>query len=69
MLRDFYLYKNGVSFFMPRNQLTKDEIQCWVLKCKEDLYREQLTQYTTDPKQIAHKYLNQVLDKINQFRY
>ena len=54
---------------MPRNELTKDEIKCWVLKCKEELYREQLTQYTTDPKQIAHKYLNQVLDKINQFRY
>jgi hypothetical protein len=54
---------------MPRNQLTKDEIKSWVLKCKDDLYREQITQYTTDPKKIAHKYLNKVLDKINEFRY
>jgi hypothetical protein len=54
---------------MSRNQLTKDEIRNWVLKCKDDLYREQITQYTTDPKKIAHKYLNKVLDKINEFRY
>jgi len=54
---------------MPRNQLTKDEIKCWVLKCKNELHQEQLTQYTTDPKQIAYRYLNKVLDKINEFGY
>jgi hypothetical protein len=54
---------------MPRNNLTKDEIKCFVLKLKHKLYEEQLTEYTTDPKQIAHRYLNQVLDKIDEFRY
>jgi hypothetical protein len=54
---------------MPRNELSKDEMKCWVLKCKDELYREQITQYTTDPKKIAHKYLNKVLDKINEYRY
>ena len=65
----FILYKIEVYFFMPRNQLTKDEIKCWVLKCKNELHQEQLAQYTTDPKQIAHRYLNKVLDKINEFGY
>ncbi len=50
---------------MPRNELSKDEIKCWVLKFKDELYREQITQYTTDPKKIAHKYLNKILDKTN----
>ena len=54
---------------MPRNELTKDEIKCWVLKLKRELYEEQLTEYTTNPKQIANRYLNRVLDKINESRY
>lgn len=54
---------------MPRNQLTKDEILCWVMKCKNDLHEQKLTQYTSDPKILANMYLNKVLDKINEFRY
>ena len=53
---------------MPKNKISKDEIRCCVLKLKHELYQEQITQYTTDPKQIAHKYLNKVLDKIEEFR-
>lgn len=51
---------------MPRGQLTKDEIKCAVLKIKRDLYNENIG-YTSDPKGLAHKYLNAVLDKIEEY--
>jgi hypothetical protein len=54
---------------MSKNKITKDEIQCYILKLKNDLYQEQLSEYTSDPKQIANKYLNKVLDKVQEFRY
>ncbi len=67
---DSVLYKNGVfPLFMPKNQLTKDEIKCWVLKLKQNLYEEKITQYSSDPKTLANVYLDKVLEKINEFRY
>lgn len=51
---------------MPRSELTKDIIRCEVLKIKTELYREQLS-WTSDPKSLAHKYLNKVLDKIEEY--
>jgi len=51
---------------MPRAQLTKDEIKCQVLKLKQKLQTEQI-EYTSDPKSLADKYLNLVLDKINEY--
>ena len=32
---------------MPRNELTKDEIKCHVLKLKDELYHEQYTEGIT----------------------
>lgn len=52
---------------MPRGQLTKDEIKCAVLKLKHELSNENVT-WTSDPKSLAHQYLNRVLDKIDEFR-
>ena len=49
---------------MPRGQLTKDEMKCQVLKLKTELHNEQ----TSGSKDLAHKYLNKVLDKIAQYR-
>ena len=49
---------------MPRNELSKEEIKCYVEKLKVKLYNEG---YTSDPKGLAHKYLNQVLDKIQEY--
>lgn len=51
---------------MPRNQLTKDEIRTHVERIKTELYNEQLT-WSSDPKGLAHKYLNKVLDKIAEY--
>jgi hypothetical protein len=49
---------------MPRNQITKDEIRVHVEKMKRELYNEQ----TSESKDIAHRYLNKVLDKIEEYR-
>jgi hypothetical protein len=49
---------------MPRNEFSKEEIKCYVEKLKIELYNEG---YTSDPKGLAHKYLNQVLDKIQEY--
>ena len=51
---------------MPRNQLTKDEIKIRVLRLKDKLYRDQPS---WDSKELAHKYLNEVLDIIDEYRY
>jgi hypothetical protein len=51
---------------MPRNQFSKEEIKCYVEKLKNELYDEQIG-YTSDPKGLAHKYLNRVLDKIGEY--
>ena len=49
---------------MSKNQITKDEIKVQVEKLKTELYNEQ----TYDGKALAHKYLNKVLDKIEEYR-
>jgi hypothetical protein len=51
---------------MPRNEFSKQEIKCHVEKLKNQLHKEQIG-YTSDPKGLAHKYLNQVLDKIQEY--
>jgi hypothetical protein len=48
---------------MPRNQLTKEEIKVQVEKLKTELYNEK----TFESKDLAHKYLNKVLDKIGEY--
>ena len=50
---------------VPRNMLTKDEIKVRVLKLKNELFQEQ------EPvmyKDLAHKYLNKVLDILDEYR-
>jgi hypothetical protein len=42
---------------MPRNALTKQEMQIRVLKLKNDLYNENCDYQS---KQVAEKYLNEV---------
>ena len=53
---------------MPRGQLTKEIIKTEVLKLKKKLHEENVT-YTSDPKSIANRYLNLVLDKINEYGF
>jgi CRISPR/Cas system CSM-associated protein Csm2 small subunit len=58
------LYKEEDFFMMSKNHITKEEIKVQVEKLKTELYNEQ----TYDGKQLAHKYLNKVLDKIAEYR-
>lgn len=52
---------------MPRNDITKDDIRAFVLKQKK-LLNEERVEYTSDPKSLANKYLNSVLDRIEEYR-
>jgi len=52
---------------MPRGQLTKDSIKIEILKIKLELDRGDY-EWTSDPKGLVHKYLNKVLDKIEEYR-
>ena len=49
---------------MSKNQITTNEIKVQIEKLKTELYNEQ----TLDSKDLAHKYLNKVLDKIAEYR-
>jgi len=53
-------------FFMPRNQIEKEEMKTRVLKLKNQLYNES---YMETHKELAHKYLNEVLNIIEEYRY
>lgn len=59
MIEDFFM-------FMSRGKLTRDEMKYWILKCKKDLADDPIY-YTSDPKQLANKYLNRILDKIDEY--
>jgi hypothetical protein len=51
---------------MPRGQLTKQEIKIILLTYKKELYEENVS-YTSDPKALANKYLNKILEKIEEY--
>lgn len=53
---------------MSKNQMTKDEIKVRVLKLKDSLHKEHV-RHDMDMKGLAHKYLNAVLDIIDEYRY
>lgn len=57
-------YGSRVFLYMPRGHLTKDIIKCEILKIKSQLESEG---WTSDPKGLAHKYLNILLDKIEEY--
>jgi len=53
---------------MPKNQLNKDELMCHVLKLKNEVDEESKSVRQKE-KDIAHKYLNKVLDRIQEYRF
>jgi hypothetical protein len=50
---------------MPKNTMTKDEMKCRVLKLKYMLFKECKTE---SEKNLAHEYLNRVLNIIDEYR-
>ena len=53
---------------MAKNQITKDELKVRVLKLKDKLYKDHI-RHDMDMKGLAHKYLNKVLEIIDEYRY
>ena len=62
------LNKGSGVFLMPKNQLNKDELICHVLKLKHEVDVESKIVWQKE-KDLAHKYLNRVLDRIQEYRY
>lgn len=57
---------NFSPIFMPKNKLDKDELKVRVLKLKDRLHKDKSG---WDSKGLADKYLNEVLDIIDEYRY
>ena len=56
------------SFFMSKNKLSKEELKVRVLKLKNQLHTEHV-RHDMDMKGLAHKYLDEVLHILDEYRY
>lgn len=50
---------------MPRGQINKDEMRCFILELK---YQVDSDEGYPGEKEIVQKYLNKVLNKIDEYR-
>ena len=57
-----------LSQMLRENVISKEEIKVRVLKLKDKLYKDHVRP-EMDMKGLAHKYLNEVLDIIDEYRY
>ena len=63
------LYIGGITLpMMPKNKLEKEEFKIRVLKLKNEVEGEPSTVWQGE-KDLAHKYLNKILDIIDEYRY
>jgi len=53
---------------MPRNRIEKEEFKIKVLKLKNEIENEGENLWQGD-KTLANKYLNKVLDLLDEYRY
>lgn len=53
---------------MPKNQIEKEELKVRVMKLKHQVDMEGANVWKGE-RELAHKYLNKVLDIINEYRY
>jgi len=53
---------------MPKNELKKDELKNRILQLKNEVYEEPDTVWKGD-RDMAHKYLDKVLNIIDEYRY
>ena len=64
--KDLNLLRSGI--LMPKNQVKKEELKNRVIKLKDEVYNETREVWQGD-KDLAHKYLNKVLDILEEYRY
>jgi hypothetical protein len=53
---------------MSKNQVKKEELKVKVLKLKDEVYNEPATVWQKE-KDLVHKYLNKMLDILEEYRY
>ena len=53
---------------MPKNELNKEELKVRIYKLKNKVDNEPNTVWQGE-KDLAHKYLNRVLDILDEYRY
>ena len=53
---------------MSKNKITKEELKVRVLKLKNKLHIEHI-RHDMDMKGLAHKYLDEVLHILDEYRY
>jgi len=53
---------------MPKNKLEKEEFKIRILKLKNEVEGEPSTVWQGE-KDLAHKYLNKIIDIIDEYRY
>lgn len=53
---------------MSKNQVKKEELKVKVLKLKDEVYNEPKTVWQKE-KDLVHKYLNKMLDILEEYRY
>lgn len=51
---------------MPRGQLTKDHFKVLILQQKNKVQQES---YSDEYKNLVHKHLNELIDRLEEFRY
>ena len=56
-----------IGIQMPKNQVNKEELKVRVLKLKNDVYNESSDVWQGE-KDLANKYLNKVLDILEEYR-
>ena len=56
-----------IGIQMPKNQVNKEELKVRVLKLKNDIYNESSDVWQGE-KDLANKYLNKVLDILEEYR-
>ena len=57
------------SDIMPRNAVKKDELECRVLKLKNELYNGSWSNRGQDWHDGAHTMLNRVLEMLSEYRF
>lgn len=53
---------------MSRNQINKEEIRTYILQLKSEICGD-YSNWNNDPAGLTHKYLNMILNKIEEYRY
>lgn len=53
-------------FFMPRGQITKEHFKTLILQQKNKVHHGP---YGDDYKDLANMHLNELLDRLDEFRY